>query len=140
MDFKIYRTELGRDPEYVAVESELRPLLELADDVLALRLERGWSQTELARRVGTHQANISRLENGLANPTLAFIQKVAAALNTEATVRLHRHDDLPGVETLPETSSSSGALRHLGGQVASTDELDETRHELWSAWDRAKVT
>jgi transcriptional regulator with XRE-family HTH domain len=133
MDFEIYRTELSRDPEYAAVESELRPLLDLADDVLALRLERGWSQTELARRVGTHQANISRLESGLANPTLAFIQKVAAALHTEATIRLHKHDDLPGVETFPEASSASGTLRHLGGKSASTNELDETRRELWAA-------
>ena len=29
-----------------------------------------------------------------------------------------------------------GALRHLGGTVASTEELDEARHELWAAWER----
>lgn len=28
-----------------------------------------------------------------------------------------------------------GALRHLGGSVASTEELDETRRELWATWD-----
>jgi hypothetical protein len=30
-----------------------------------------------------------------------------------------------------------GTLRHLGGVVASTAEIDETRRELWAAWDRS---
>ena len=30
-----------------------------------------------------------------------------------------------------------GALRHLGGTVASTEELDETRRELWAVWDQS---
>lgn len=29
-----------------------------------------------------------------------------------------------------------GALRHLGGKVAPTAELDEARRELWAAWER----
>lgn len=29
-----------------------------------------------------------------------------------------------------------GALRHLGGTVAPTEDLDETRRELWAAWDQ----
>ena len=129
MDFSTYQAELQRDPEYAAIEGELRPLLELADDVLALRIEKGWSQTELARRVGTHQANISRLESGLANPTLAFIQKVAAALNTEATIRLRKPDDLPGTETLLEASVSPDTL-HRNAHIVFSDELGATRREL----------
>ena len=30
-----------------------------------------------------------------------------------------------------------GALRHLGGAVASTAEIDEARRELWAAWDKS---
>ena len=132
MDFSTYQAELQRDPEYAAIECELRPLLELADDVLALRLEKGWSQTELARRVRTNQANISRLENGLANPTLTFIQKVAAALNTEATIRLRKPDDLPGAEMLPEASALADAL-HRNANIAFSDELGDVRRELCAA-------
>jgi len=132
MDFSTYQAELQRDPEYAAIAGELRPLLELADDVLALRIEKGWSQTELARRVGTHQANISRLESGLANPTLAFIQKVAAALNTEATIRLRKPDDLPGAETFLEASVSPDTL-HRNANIVFGDESGATRHELCAA-------
>ena len=30
-----------------------------------------------------------------------------------------------------------GALRHLGGTVAPTEDLDETRRELWAVWDQS---
>ncbi len=79
---------LRQDPEYVAAEEELGPLLDFANTVIQLREERGWTQTELARRAGTRQANISRLENGLANPTFEFMQKIARALDVELDVRL----------------------------------------------------
>jgi len=78
--------ELRQDPEYIAAEAELRPLLDIADAVLRLRLAKGWSQAELARRVGTKQANISKLENGLANPTVDFLRRVAKALDTDFSV------------------------------------------------------
>jgi transcriptional regulator with XRE-family HTH domain len=86
-----YSEELAKrrqDPEYRAVERELRPILDLADDVFHLRMERGWTQAELARLVGTKQANISRLENGEANPTFKFLQKLSKAFDTDLTVRL----------------------------------------------------
>jgi len=38
-------------------------------------------------------------------------------------------------ETHPQ--SLYGTLRHLGGTVASTEELDETRRELWAVWDQS---
>lgn len=79
---------LRQDAEYVKAEEELRPLLDIADTVLRLRMAKGWSQSELARRVGTKQANISKLENGLANPTIDFLRRVAQALETDLTIRL----------------------------------------------------
>ena len=37
----------------------------------------------------------------------------------------------------PVPSSLHGILRHLGGTIAPTETLDETRRELWSAWNRS---
>ncbi len=84
-----YREQLQQDPDYLAAEEELRPLLDLADTVIALRLARGWSQAELAERAGTKQANISRLESGLANPSVKFLHKLASALGETLTIQLH---------------------------------------------------
>ncbi len=36
----------------------------------------------------------------------------------------------------PTPGSLYGALRHLGGSVAPTTEIDETRRELWATWDK----
>lgn len=89
MKLAAYREKLQHDPDYLAAEEELRPLLDLADAVIALRLARGWSQAELAERAGTKQANISRLESGLANPSVKFLHKLASALGATLTIQLH---------------------------------------------------
>jgi len=88
MKHKEYLERQRRNPEYMAVQKELQPILDVANDVLRLRLQKGWSQAELAEHVGTKQANISRLENGLANPSIELLQRLAKALGTELLVRL----------------------------------------------------
>ena len=102
MKLEEYRKQLARDPEYLAAQEELRPLLELADTVLSQRLSRDWSQAELAERVGTRQANISRLESGLANPSVRFLQKVANAFGETLTIELRPHPTLASKELYPE--------------------------------------
>lgn len=90
MKHEDFLKELRQDPEYVAAAEELKPIFDIADEVLRLRLAKGWSQSELARRAGTKQANISKLENGLGNPTLGFLRRVAKALDTDLTIQLQR--------------------------------------------------
>ncbi|GAB4447878.1 MAG: hypothetical protein Fur0044_43720 [Anaerolineae bacterium] len=36
-------------------------------------------------------------------------------------------------------ASLYGVLRHLGGGVAPTETLDETRRELWSTWNHTDM-
>ena len=116
MKLKDYREELKQDARYQAAEAELRPLLDLADDVLALRLAQNWSQADLAERMGTRQANISRLESGLANPTLKFLQKLAEAIDAELDVHLqprqgaHRLEIQTAAVTRPTDSSTAHCI------------------------------
>jgi transcriptional regulator with XRE-family HTH domain len=88
MNREEYRAKRRQDPEYREVHRRLKPILDLADNVFRLRMERGWTQAELAKRAGTRQSNISRLENGLANPTFKFLQKLSEVFEVELTVRL----------------------------------------------------
>ncbi len=54
---------------------------EFNQDLLRIaRQARGWSQTELSRRSGVSQANLSKLENGLINPTEDVMTSVGTAL------------------------------------------------------------
>lgn len=46
-----------------------------------LRAERGLNQEELAERVGVFRTYMSRIETGVANPTLTMIYALAAALD-----------------------------------------------------------
>ncbi len=87
MNYKDYFKKLEENPEYQEAEQKFKLILDLADDILRLRMEKGWSQAELAERAGTKQANISRLESGLSNPSVNFLQKVAKALDTEISIR-----------------------------------------------------
>jgi transcriptional regulator with XRE-family HTH domain len=52
----------------------------LARNLRRLRLERRWSQDDLAAEAGTRQALVSAIEIGEANPTLASLEKLAATL------------------------------------------------------------
>jgi ribosome-binding protein aMBF1 (putative translation factor) len=47
------------------------------------RLEKGWSQAELASRIENNFQNISRLERGEITPTLFWCYKLANAFETD---------------------------------------------------------
>ena len=48
--------------------------------VRPLRLDRGWSQEELAHRAGKHWTYVGRIERGERNPTLEVIADLAKGL------------------------------------------------------------
>lgn len=47
------------------------------------------TQKELARHANTRQANISRLERGIQNPSVEFLSRVAKALGRKIAVKLY---------------------------------------------------
>lgn len=79
--------EQMKDPEFVAALQEMEPEFQAAREVLRLRLAQGLTQKELAQRIGTKQASISRLERASYKPNLGFLQRVAAALNARVEIR-----------------------------------------------------
>jgi DNA-binding XRE family transcriptional regulator len=52
----------------------------LAADLLKLRKARGLSQKQLATQSGVQQADISKIERGLVNPTIGTVEKLARPL------------------------------------------------------------
>jgi len=78
--------KLQENPEFAQAMDDLKLHFELANAVLRARLQKGWSQTELAKAVGTKQANISKIESGLANPTLVLVRKLTKVLNLDVWI------------------------------------------------------
>jgi XRE family transcriptional regulator, regulator of sulfur utilization len=67
------------DEQRARLDAEMRRF-DLAGQLLALRLAAGLTQAEVAERSGLSQADISRYERGLGNPTRTTIEAIAAAL------------------------------------------------------------
>jgi len=64
-------------------EARISPFREL---VFRLRTEAGLTQAELARRMGTTQSAIARIEGGGARPSLDTLERLAAAVGKELVV------------------------------------------------------
>jgi ribosome-binding protein aMBF1 (putative translation factor) len=72
---EVYQKELSRN--------------RLAEQIAALREKQGLTQAELARKVGTTQSGIARLENpNYRNYSLKMLEKVATALRVRLVVGL----------------------------------------------------
>ncbi len=66
----------------------LLPVYELRKKLIQMRVSKGLTQAEVAKKMGTNKSNISRLECGekISFPTLATITKYAGALGYKVTV------------------------------------------------------
>ena len=83
LDFEVWEKQALKDPEFKAEYDKLQ--LEFA--LLRARIEKGLTQQQLAKKIGTKQSVISRLESGRANPSVAFLKKLATALNSNLEIK-----------------------------------------------------
>lgn len=56
--------------------------------IIEKRIVKGLTQGQLARKIGTKQSAISRLESGTYNPSISFLKKVADALDTRLKISI----------------------------------------------------
>ena len=75
-------------PEVKEAYDDLAPLYSIIRAEIESRRAAGITQKDLAKRMGTAQANISRFESGNYNPSLAFLQKMAKGLGRTLRISL----------------------------------------------------
>lgn len=80
------KNKLLKDPEFASEVKKLEPEYQIISQLIKARIEQNMTQEELARKIGTKQGNISRLEKGNANPSLQFLKKVARGLGKELSI------------------------------------------------------
>ena len=77
-----------KDPEIKAEYDRLEPEFAIIKSIIKQRMEKKISQRQLAHRMGTQQSALSRLESGTYNPSLRFLKKVAAALDSRLQISI----------------------------------------------------
>lgn len=80
--------QLDRDPEDRRESRRQQPYFDILVQIVKRRKEMGLTQRELAKRVGTHQSQISRIENAEHDIQLSTLVKIAEALDTVVKIQL----------------------------------------------------
>ena len=88
-NFDRYLREQLRDPEFAERFQKAGEAWDVAMQLTALRKSHGLSQQELAKRVGTSQQQISRLESpSYEGHSLSMLRKVAEVLGASVQVKI----------------------------------------------------
>ncbi|OGH13500.1 MAG: transcriptional regulator [Candidatus Levybacteria bacterium RIFCSPHIGHO2_01_FULL_37_33] len=87
LDFSVWKKEVLKDPVLKAEYDRQQPEFAVINAIIEARRNKGITQKALAKKIGTKQSVISRLESGRANPSVAFLKKLAQALNSHLEIR-----------------------------------------------------
>lgn len=99
IELEFYKLEVGNvkyneiknkylsNPETRKAYEEMEPEYQLICAIIEARQEKNISQQELADVTGIDRADISKIENGNANPSLKTIKRVAAGLGKKVEIR-----------------------------------------------------
>jgi len=85
---KQLKSDLMKRSSFRHAYNDLETEFQIADQMIAARLKRKISQKELAKRAHTGQAAISRLENMNTKPSIAFLKRIARALDTKFNITI----------------------------------------------------
>ena len=79
-NFNDFLNEQLQDKELKAEYDALEPEFAIIQAMIDARKSKGITQKELSERTGIAQGDISKLENGNANPSIKTLQRLASAM------------------------------------------------------------
>ncbi|MCD8347781.1 MAG: helix-turn-helix domain-containing protein [Lachnospiraceae bacterium] len=68
------------------------PILEVAFELTVEREKAGLTQKQLAERAGMYQAEISKIERGLSNPSILTLQRLAECMGLTLQIRFQKEE------------------------------------------------
>ncbi len=80
------------DPAVKTEYQKIDPHYQVAKAVIKLRVKRGVTQKELALRIGSTQAVVSRIESGAVNCSIETIQKISEALDAKLMIQIEPNE------------------------------------------------
>ena len=78
--FDDFLQEQLKDPEFRSEYEALQPERAVIQAMIDARRNSGLTQKELSERTGIAQGDISKLENGNANPSIRTLQRLASGM------------------------------------------------------------
>jgi transcriptional regulator with XRE-family HTH domain len=110
----------------------VRKNLAISEQVEALRKEKGWTQKELAQKLGKTESEVSRLLSGLHNLTLKSIAKLEAELGSDIIITpLEVQKNFAAVDTLIQKADvpAKELTEELTTEYAEEPEADYQKTE-----------
>lgn len=83
-----FKKRLMANPEFQREYAEADAEFAMIEALVRARTSANLSQAELARRIGTTQSAIARLESGGVSPSLSTLRKYAEATGTKLEINL----------------------------------------------------
>ena len=83
-----YFAKQMKNKAYAKAYEEIHYLVDIGVNIAFLRDKAGLSQGQLAKKIGTTQSVVSRIENANQNMTLKMLMKIARALHCELFMQL----------------------------------------------------
>jgi len=80
-DFREFLDKQLQDPEFKKEWDALEPEFAIIQAMIDARKTTGLTQKQLSERTGIAQGDISRIENGNANPSLNTLKRLATAMD-----------------------------------------------------------
>lgn len=85
-DWNDFKKKLLSEPGVRKEYERLAPRYEIIKKLIELRIENEMTQAQLAKKLNTKQASISRFESGNVNPTVDFMLMVSQALGKKLNI------------------------------------------------------
>lgn len=85
-NFNEILNEQMKDPEFKAEFEALQPEFQVIRAMIEARKSQKLTQQQLADRTGIDRADISKLENGNANPSLKMLKRLATGMGMSIKV------------------------------------------------------
>jgi len=82
-----YLKEQLKDPEFKKEWDESEATYQVTREIIKARIEGKISQRQLAKKTGTTQAVISRIENMNVSPSIGLLQRVAKSLGKRLEIK-----------------------------------------------------
>lgn len=88
LTFEKYFRDSLQDPNFKQLWQDAQPEYQLSRQIIKKRLDKKLTQSQLAKKIGTSQAIISKIENSTFNPSLSLLKRISEGLGSKITLEI----------------------------------------------------